>query len=67
MTPDLEDIDPQVLVDVLAYVLRRAAGDFVTAHHIARHLGTPTEWFINVATLAADFAHELDPQGQETP
>ena len=65
--PDLDGIEPQVLVDVMAYVLRRAAGDFVTAHHIANHLGTATTWFIDVAVLAADFAHELDPKGQETP
>ena len=67
MTLDLDGIDPQTLVDLMAFVLRRGAGDFVIAHHIANHLGTPTTWFIDVATLAADFAHELDPTGQETP
>ena len=65
--PDLDGIDPQVLVDVLAYVLRRAAGDLVTAHHISHALNTPTEWFSNVAVICADFAHELDPTHQENP
>ena len=30
MTPDLDGIDVDVLADVMAYVLRRAAGDLVT-------------------------------------
>ena len=41
------------------------AGDFVLAHHIAAALGTPTEWFLDVATIATDFAHELSPATKE--
>ena len=67
MTPDLDGIDVGVLADVMAYVLRRAAGDLVTAHHIANHLGAASSWFSDTAVLCADFAHELDPKGQETP
>jgi hypothetical protein len=67
VSDDLDGIDPSVLVDVLAFVLRRAASDFVIAHHIATALGTPTEWFVNVAVMTADFAHELDPTHKETP
>ena len=67
MTPDLDGIDLDVLVDVLAYVLRRAAGDLVTAHHIANRLGTSSSWFSDTAVLCADFAHELDPTHKENP
>jgi hypothetical protein len=64
---DLEGVDPDVLIDVLAFVLRRAAGDLVTAHHIASALGTWSSWFSDTAVLCADFAHELDPTHKETP
>ena len=64
---DLEGVDPNVLLGVLASILRRGAGDFVLAHHIAAALGTPTEWFLDVATIATDFAHELSPATKENP
>lgn len=67
MTPDLDGIDPDILVDVLAFVLRRAAGDLVTAHHIANALGTWSSWFSDTAVLCADFAHELSPATKENP
>jgi len=65
--PDLSSIDHDVLVEALASVLRRGAGDFVLAHHIATALGAPTEWFLDVATIATDFAHELSPASKENP
>jgi len=65
--PDLSSIDHDVLVEALAYVLRRGAGDFVLAHHIATALGAPTDWFLDVATIATDFAHELSPATKENP
>ena len=64
---DLEDVDPQALVDVLAMVLRRVASDLAIAHHVANQLGAPTEWFTNVAVICADFAHELSPATKENP
>jgi len=64
---DLDDVDPHALVDALASVLRRAAGDLVIAHHIANALGAPTEWFTNVAVICTDFAHELSPASKENP
>ena len=64
---DLEGVDPDVLIDVFVAVLRRGAGDFVLAHHIATALGAPTEWFLDVATIATDFAHELSPATKENP
>jgi hypothetical protein len=64
---DLDLIDPQDLVGALASILRRGAGDFVLAHHIATALGAPTEWFLDVATIATDFAHELSPATKENP
>jgi len=64
---DLDDVDPHALVDALASVLRRAAGDLVIAHHIANALGAPTEWFTNVAVICTDFAHELSPATKENP
>ncbi len=62
---NLDDVDPHALVDALASVLRRAAGDLVIAHHIANALGAPTEWFTNVAVICTDFAHELSPATKE--
>ena len=64
---DLDGVDPQALVGALASILRRGAGDFVLAHHIAAALGAPTEWFLDVATIATDFAHELSPASKENP
>jgi len=64
---NLDDVDPHALVDALASVLRRAAGDLVIAHHIANALGAPTEWFTNVAVICTDFAHELSPATKENP
>jgi len=65
--PDLSSIHHDVLVGALASILRRGAGDFVLAHHIAAALGAPTEWFLDVATIATDFAHELSPASKENP
>jgi hypothetical protein len=65
---DLEGVDPQVLLGVLASILRRGAGDFVLAHHIAAALGTPTEWFLDTATMASDLVRDLQrATNQENP
>ena len=64
---DLEGIEPRILVDALAHVLRQAATELVTAHHLSAALGAPTEWFSNVAVLCTDFAHELSPATKENP
>lgn len=66
---DLEGIDPELLMDVTAYVARRAATDFVLLHHLTNAVGIPSRWFLDTACLAHDLAHELSPLAttKETP
>jgi hypothetical protein len=67
---DLDGIDPDTLIDVTAFVARRAATDFVLIHHLANALGIPSRWYLDTACLAHDLAHELsplDPTRKETP
>lgn len=58
---DLEGIDPETLIDVTAFVARRAATDFVLLHHLTIAIGVPSRWFLDTACLVVDLAHELNP------
>lgn len=65
---DLSGIDPDVLIDVTAFVARRLATDAVLIHHLANAVGIPSRWYIDTACLFHDLAHELAPLApKETP
>lgn len=65
--PDLEGVDPETLIDVTAFVARRAASDFVLLHHLANAVGIPSRWYLDTAVLTHDLAHALSPLTKENP
>lgn len=58
---DLDGVDPELLIDVTAFVARRLATDAVLIHHLANAIGIPSRFYLDTACLFHDLAHELNP------